>query len=197
MAAINLHNAEFIRSAATEADLLRDGRPSIVFAGRSNAGKSSVINRILNRNKLAFVSKNPGKTVHVNYFLIDGSLYLADLPGYGFARVSDAEKRRWAKLIDAFLGATESIRCAALIVDVRRAPTEDDLLMADYFFRSGVRYALVANKCDKQKPKENEASLARLREAFAPCSPDEIIAFSALNGEGRDELIAYLFSDRK
>lgn len=193
MAGINLHNVEFIKSAATEEGVLRDGRPCLVFAGRSNAGKSSVINRLLNRNKLAFVSKKPGKTIHVNYFLLDNKLYLADLPGYGFARVSGEEKMRWARLIEHFLNTADNLQKGVLIVDIRHTPTEDDLLMADYFAKRGIPYVVVANKSDKLKKREVEPARALVEAAFAPKAPAKVLAFSAESGEGRDELLADLF----
>lgn len=197
MKPINLQNAEFVTSAATPEGILADGVPTVVFAGRSNAGKSSVINKLLNRNKLAFVSKKPGKTIHINYFLIDKSVYLADLPGYGFARVSDAEKRRWATLIDTFLNSAKNIRIAVVIVDIRHEPTEDDLLMGEFFAAKDIPYIVLCNKCDKLRPREIAPAVESMREAFAEFAPLECIAFSALNGTGKDQLIPYLFSENK
>lgn len=191
---INLQNAQFVTSAAGLDGILKDGRPTVVFAGRSNAGKSSVINKLLNRNKLAFVSKKPGKTIHINYFLIDNSIYLADLPGYGFARVSDAEKMRWAKLIDGFLTRGENFKVAVVIVDIRHEPTEDDLLMAEFFAARGIPFVVLANKADKLRPREIAPAVEDLARRFAPYAPRRVLAFSALNGTGKDELVAELFS---
>ncbi|MBR3692478.1 MAG: YihA family ribosome biogenesis GTP-binding protein [Clostridia bacterium] len=197
MKPVNLQNAEFVTSAATPEGILGDGLPAIVFAGRSNAGKSSVINKLLNRNKLAFVSKKPGKTIHINYFLIDKRIYLADLPGYGFAKVSDAEKRRWANLIDTFLNSAKNLRIAVVIVDIRHEPTEDDLLMGEFFAAKGIPYIVLCNKCDKLRPREIAPAVEHMREAFAEFSPRDCVAFSALNGTGKDELIRHLFSEDK
>ena len=114
---MNLHNAEFILSAASRRDFLRDGLPQIAFAGRSNVGKSSVINRLLGRKNLARVGSAPGKTTHVNYFRVDGSFYLVDLPGYGYAKVPRAEKERWARLMEDYFSAPESITLGVMVVE--------------------------------------------------------------------------------
>ena len=127
---VNTQNAEFIRSAAKISDCPRDRLPQIAFAGRSNVGKSSVINRILNRKNLARVGSAPGKTTHINYFRIDGKAYLVDLPGYGYAKVSQAEKARWARLMESyFQSESEVLTAGVLIVDIRHQPTANDLTM--------------------------------------------------------------------
>ena len=124
--ALNVHKAEFVRSAADPKDFPRDPLPQIAFAGRSNVGKSSVINRLLNRKNFARVGAAPGKTTHINYFRIDEKLYLVDLPGYGYAKVSKAEKDRWAKLIQSWFDDPELMTLGILIVDARHKPTEND-----------------------------------------------------------------------
>ena len=134
---MNLQNAEFIRSAAKPADFPRDRLPQVVFAGRSNVGKSSVINRLLNRKNFARVGAAPGKTTHINYFLIDRKLYLVDLPGYGYAKVSKPEKERWGRLIESYFADPELMTLGVLIVDARHKPTADDCTMAECFRQSG------------------------------------------------------------
>ena len=134
--ALNVHKAEFVRSAADPKDFPRDPLPQIAFAGRSNVGKSSVINRLLNRKNFARVGAAPGKTTHINYFRIDEKLYLVDLPGYGYAKVSKAEKDRWAKLIQSWFDDPELMTLGILIVDARHKPTENDITMAEYFQNS-------------------------------------------------------------
>ena len=126
---LNLQRAEFIRSAVKSGDFPRDGLPQVVFSGRSNVGKSSVINRLLNRKNFARVGAAPGKTTHINYFLIDERLYLVDLPGYGYAKVSHEEKARWGRLIEAWFADTSLMTLGAMIVDARHKPTADDCTM--------------------------------------------------------------------
>ncbi|MDR1132088.1 MAG: ribosome biogenesis GTP-binding protein YihA/YsxC, partial [Oscillospiraceae bacterium] len=148
---MNVNKAEFIKSAAAPKDFITDGRPAIVFSGRSNVGKSSVINRLLNRKNFARVSASPGKTVHINYFLIDARIYFVDLPGYGYARVSRAEKARWSRLMERFFAEEGLIDLGVMIVDARHRPTADDVTMAECFKASGRPFVIVANKCDKLK----------------------------------------------
>ena len=142
---MNLHNAEFIRSAASLEACPKDHLPQIAFAGRSNVGKSSVINKLLLRKNFARVGEAPGKTTHINYFLIDKALYLVDLPGYGYAKVPKSEKERWARLIEAYFADPELITLGVLIVDARHKPTANDVTMAQYFRQTGKPYVVVAN----------------------------------------------------
>ena len=126
---INYNKAEFIRSAVRPDAFIRDGRPQVTFAGRSNVGKSSVINRLLNRKNFARVGATPGKTTQVNYFLIDNRVYLTDLPGYGYAKVSKEERERWGRLMESYFQAPGLITLGVLIVDARHKPTADDVTM--------------------------------------------------------------------
>ncbi len=186
---MNLHNAEFIRSAASLEACPRDGLPQIAFAGRSNVGKSSVINRLLQRKNFARVGEAPGKTTHINFFRIDEQLYLVDLPGYGYAKVPKAEKERWAKLIESYFSAPDFITLGVLIVDARHKPTENDVTMARWFQETGQPYVVVANKLDKLKKSQIEPSLAQIRTTLALGDEVEIIPFSAEKGEGRERLL--------
>ena len=145
---VNLNNAEFIRSATKAADFPRDRLPQTVFAGRSNVGKSSVINRILNRKNFARVGSAPGKTTHINYFLIDKQFYLVDIPGYGYAQVSKQERDRWGRLIESWFADTSLMPLGVLIVDSRHKPTADDCTMANFFKTTGKPFVVVANKLD-------------------------------------------------
>lgn len=189
---MNYNNVKFVRSAASGKDFIDDGRKQIVFAGRSNVGKSSVINRLLNRKNFARASATPGKTAHINYFLIDGSVYLADLPGYGYAKVSDAEKLRWAQLMESYFERTDLITAGVLIVDARHKPTADDVMMAQWFKNVGCPLVVLANKCDKCKKSELAASAELIRETLGLDGDDELIIFSAENGEGRGRLCAVI-----
>lgn len=190
---MNLHNAEFIRSSASKKDFIRDGRPQITMAGRSNVGKSSVINRLLDRKNFARVGNAPGKTSQVNYFLIDKKVYFVDLPGYGYARVSHAEKARWARLMEDYF-ADGQITVGLLIVDARHKPTADDQTMAQWFHETGCPFIVVANKLDKLKKSEIEGNLQRIRETLELAEDEKLIPFSAEKGIGKQELLTALFS---
>ena len=188
---MNFNKAEFVLSAVDPAGFLRDGLPQIAFAGRSNVGKSSVINRILGRKNFAHVGATPGKTSQVNYFKIDGRAYLVDLPGYGYAKVSKAERDRWGRLMEAYF-ASGLITCGVMIVDARHKPTADDGTMARWFFDTGCPLVVVANKLDKLKRSEIEPNLARIQETLALRAEDALVPFSAEKGTGKEELIARL-----
>ena len=191
---MNLQNAEFAISAASSSSFIRDGMPQIAFAGRSNVGKSSVINRLLLRKNLARVGEVPGKTVHVNYFRIDRQFYLVDLPGYGYAKVSKAEKDRWAKLMESYFAEPEQMTLGVMVVDSRHKPTANDVTMAQWFFDTGRPFIVVANKLDKLKKREIEPNLAAIREGLGLGDEIPLIAFSAEKGEGREELLRYILA---
>ena len=190
MAALNVNKAEFIRSAASPKQFIQSSIPSVVFAGKSNVGKSSVINRMLNRKNFARVGASPGKTIHVNYFFIDQKIYFVDLPGYGYAKVSQAERDRWGKLMEDFFATPGLIDLGVMIVDARHKPTADDVTMAEWFKSSGCRLVVVANKLDKLKKSESEPNMQLIRETLT--LPDEVllIPFSAEKGQGREALLA-------
>lgn len=189
---MNLHNAEFIRSVTAVADCPKDGLPQIAFAGKSNVGKSSVINKLLLRKNFARVGEAPGKTTHINFFRIDNKLYLVDLPGYGYAKVPMAEKERWGKLMEKYFAAEDTIDYGVMIVDARHKPTANDVIMADYFKVSGKPFVVVANKMDKLKKSEIEPNLACIRETLTLPETVELIPFSAENGLGREALLRVL-----
>ncbi len=186
---MNLQNVEFIKSAARASDFLRNELPSIVFAGKSNVGKSSVINRLLNRKNFARVGAQPGKTVHVNYFLVDRRACFVDLPGYGYAKVSQAERDRWARLMEDFFAESERISLGVMIVDARHKPTANDVTMAGWFLGSGRPFVVVANKLDKLKKSEIDPSLAVIRETLSLPGEVRVLPFSAETGTGREALL--------
>ena len=192
MTDLNLNRAEFIRSAAAPKQFIRSSLPKVAFAGRSNVGKSSVINRIVNRRQFAKVGATPGKTVHVNYFEIDGRLYFIDLPGYGFAKVSQDERDRWAELMERFFAEDGTFDAGVLIVDARHKPTADDVRMAEYFKRSGRAFVVLANKLDKLKKSEIDPAMALIRETLRLTEGTELIPFSAEKGDGREDLLGWL-----
>lgn len=188
----NLHNVEFLRSAVKESDFPRDGLPQVVFAGKSNVGKSSVINKLLGRKNFARVSAQPGKTIHINYFVIDKQMYLVDLPGYGYARVSKAEQQRWGELMETYF-AEGLLTLGVQIVDIRHKPTRDDVTMADWFRASGQPWVVIANKLDKIKKSQLEGNLAVIRQTLLLPEDVPVIPFSAEKGDGRDQVLALIF----
>ncbi len=189
---MNLNNTEFVKSAASPKDFISDGRPTIVFSGKSNVGKSSVINRLLNRKNFARVGSAPGKTVHINYFLVDKKAYFVDLPGYGYAKVSKTEKERWGKLMESFFAAEGLITLGVMIVDSRHKPTGDDVIMADWFKATGCPLVVVANKCDKLKKSEIEPNVLLICQTLGLTEETPVIVFSAEKGDGSGELFAEL-----
>jgi GTP-binding protein len=186
---INYQNATFIKSAAAPSGFISDGLPQVVFAGKSNVGKSSVINKLLNRKNFARVGATPGKTVHVNYFQIDGRLYFVDLPGYGYAKVPMEEKKRWSQLMESFFARPELISLGILIVDARHQPTPDDVLMSKWFLGTDCRMVVVANKSDKLNATEREKCVGIIRETLAVPEEIPVILFSAEKGTNREALL--------
>ena len=185
---MNLHNVEFLISAAAPKDFPGNHLPEIAFAGKSNVGKSSVINRILQRKNFARVGEKPGKTVHVNYFTVDKTCYFVDLPGYGYAKVSQKEKDRWAKLMEDYFAA-QRIDLGILIVDARHPPTNNDITMAGWFLDSGCPFVVVANKLDKLKKSEFVPNMQTIRDDLGLPEECPVIPFSAERGTGREELL--------
>ena len=192
--AINLQNAEFILSAAAPKSFLRDGLPQVAFAGRSNVGKSSVINRLLNRKNFARVGAAPGKTIHINYFKIDRAFYLVDLPGYGYAKVSKSERDRWGKLMESCFAQPELMTLGVMIVDSRHKPTADDCTMAQWFKDTGRPMVVVANKLDKLKKSEIQPNLDQIRLTLELEEDVPVIPFSAEKGDGRQDLLSAIFA---
>ena len=188
---MNLSNAEFTIGATAPKAFVRDGLPQIAFAGRSNVGKSSVINCLLNRKNFARVGAAPGKTSQVNYFLIDRQCYFVDLPGYGYAKVSKAERDRWGRLMEAYF-ASGLITRGVQIVDARHKPTADDVTMMNWFKSTGCPVVVVANKLDKLKKSEIEPSLQCIREVLELGEEHILLPFSAEKRQGAEELRALL-----
>ena len=188
---MNFQKVEFLISAAAVKDFPKNRLPEIAFAGKSNVGKSSVINRLLQRKNFARVGEKPGKTIHVNYFTIDSKCYLVDLPGYGYAKVSQAEKDRWGRLMEDYFAANR-IDLGVMIVDCRHAPTNNDLTMARWFLDSGCPFVVVANKLDKVKKSQLKGNLETIRADLELPEECPVIPFSAEKGDGREELVKYI-----
>ena len=185
---MNFQKVDFLISAASPKDFPGVRLPEIAFAGKSNVGKSSVINRILQRKNFARVGEKPGKTIHVNYFTVDGKCYFVDLPGYGYAKVSQSEKDRWGKLMENYFAANR-IDLGVMIVDCRHAPTNNDITMARWFLDSGCPFVVVANKLDKVKKSQISVNLEVIRQDLELPEECPVIPFSAEKGTGRDELV--------
>ena len=185
---MNFQKVEFVKSGASMEGLPPASMPEIAFAGKSNVGKSSVINRILQRKNFARVGEAPGKTIHANYFNVDQKCYFVDLPGYGYAKVPMAEKERWGRLMEAYF-ASGRITLGIMIVDARHAPTKNDVVMADYFMQTGCPFVVVANKMDKLKKSEIQSNLERIRVDLSLPDGCILVPFSAEKGTGRDELV--------
>ena len=191
---MNLQKVEFVRSAARPTDFLQDGLPQFAFAGKSNVGKSSVLNCVLQRKNFARVGQKPGKTVHINYFRVDERAYFVDLPGYGYAQVSEAEKERWGKLMEAYFTRAEDITLGVMIVDARHAPTKLDCVMAELFQNTQRPFVVVANKLDTLKKSEIEPNMDCIRRTLRLSDDTKLIPFSAEKGTGRSELLSAIFA---
>lgn len=190
--AINFNQAEFVLSAVKPATFIRDGRPQVTFAGRSNVGKSSVINRLLNRKNFARVGATPGKTTQINYFRIDGKIYFTDLPGYGYAKVSNAERERWDDLINSYFEADRAVCLLVQLLDSRHAPSADDVQMLEYLHYHRIPFVAALTKGDKLKKSEMAARKEEFEKICAPYGCQGVVLTSAENGLGMDELRALL-----
>ena len=191
---MNLQKVEFVRSAARPNDFLSDGLPQIAFAGKSNVGKSSVLNCVLQRKNFARVGQKPGKTIHINYFKVDGRAYFVDLPGYGYAQVAASEKERWGKLMEAYFARAEEISLGVMIVDARHAPTKLDCVMVELFQSTGCPFVVVANKLDKLKKSEIEPNMQCIRQTLRLSEETMLLPFSAEKGTGRNEFVRVIGS---
>lgn len=191
---MNLQKVEFITSAAQPKAFIADGLPQVAFAGKSNVGKSSVLNCVLQRKNFARVGQKPGKTIHINYFKIDNKAYFVDLPGYGYAQVAQAEKDRWGRLMESYFGYPERITLGVMIVDARHEPTKLDCVMAQLFQSCGCEFVVVANKLDKLKKSEIEPNMARIRQTLQLSEDTLLIPFSAEKGTGRGDLVSAIMN---
>lgn len=181
-------NVTFTYSAGLSSQLRSDGRPDIVFSGRSNVGKSSLINKLCNRKSLARVSSKPGKTATINFF-DGGSFNLVDLPGYGYAKVSKSEKLRWAELVEGYFAAGRDIALVVQIVDMRHKPSADDMDMIRYLHDCGIPFIVVTTKADKLNKTEYAEQIRMYTELLAEFGVP-FYPFSALNGQGAGEIEA-------
>ncbi|MDY4586854.1 MAG: ribosome biogenesis GTP-binding protein YihA/YsxC [Oscillospiraceae bacterium] len=184
---MNYNNAQFFTSYGSFKQIPPSERTEIAFSGRSNVGKSSLINKIFNRKSLARVSAVPGKTATINFYSLE-NLYFVDLPGYGYAKVSKSEKERWGSLIEGYLNDDRDLALVFQLIDFRHPPTADDIMMVNFLIDSGIPFVVILTKADKLSKKQREERRASLLTEL-PCAEDiTIIEFSAQTGEGRDEI---------
>ena len=181
---IHFNNAQFVTSYFDGKKIDRPKKPEVVLVGRSNVGKSSLINKLLNRKSLARVSSTPGKTISVNYYDVDGKFDLVDLPGYGFAKRPKTEQAAWGKLTEGYFSAERDIRLILMLVDLRHPPSKDDEVMFEWLMQSQTLFTVVATKADKLNKTETKKNAEALSEKFGI----NVIPFSSLNGTGVEEL---------
>ena len=182
---MKITSAEFVKSAFSRKDWVADVRPEIAFLGRSNVGKSSLINSLLLRKALARTSNTPGRTQSINYFLINNSFYFVDLPGYGYARVSKAMRSDWGKLAEEYLSGSQRLRLCVQLIDARHPPTDLDLQLNEWLLFHEKPHLIVATKADKLSANELRKSLAAAKNKL---SDSKIMGYSSQTGRGRDDL---------
>ncbi len=191
---MDFSNARFEKAYGTFEQLPASGMPEIVFSGRSNVGKSSLINKIFGRKNLARVSSVPGKTVTINFYDVDSDAKIVDLPGYGYAKVAKSEKIRWAQMMERYFNSGRNIKLAVQLVDMRRPATEDDLMMMDFLKNAGIDYIVVMTKSDKLNRGEYKQRLEKSREELNFVNAENIIPFSSQTGENVDKIKAVIQS---
>ncbi len=185
---VNLHKTDLIISAGLPWQLIKAGIPQIAFVGRSNVGKSSLINSLLGRKKLARVSSEPGKTITANYYEVDKQLFLVDLPGYGFARRSRNDINKWSSLTENYFADNMALTYVLQLIDIRVGITEDDKMMLNYLDHYGLPYMVVATKCDKLNKTQLNEACSKLLSSGLLRSNTEIILYSSVKGIGRETL---------
>ena len=181
------NEVEFIGAIANPGQPLPADLPQVAIAGKSNVGKSTLINRVTNRKKLARVSKRPGKTQEINFYRVDGRFLLSDLPGYGFAKAPTDVRQRWGPLVESYLGSSQGLLGIVLLIDARHGPTKDDWQMIEYLERLGLPTLFALTKTDKLTKNKRKKQLDKVQEKLG-ASDDQVLATSALNGEGVKDL---------
>ena len=179
--------AVFESSFGNSKQLFASDLPEIAFSGKSNVGKSSLLNKLLNRKQLARVSSSPGKTTTINFFKLDDCRFV-DLPGYGYAKVSQSEKVRWSELMEGYFNTNRNLVLVVQLIDIRHKPTQDDYSMLDYLVQTGNEFVIVLTKSDKLKPTELKKRLEQIQEELVQYNAEKII-FSSLKGTGREQLL--------
>ena len=193
---INVNNANLELTVGNQRQFPRSPKPQIALSGRSNVGKSSLINTLLGRKSLARVSSAPGKTITINYYGIDGKMYLVDLPGYGYAKRSASSKESWSKLTeDYFLNnpSSDALKLVIQLIDIRTGPTDDDVMMINWLIDNGVAFSIVATKCDKLSKSQLEAKLNEIYDEYLKGTDIKILPFSSVSRMGKEELWQRIF----
>lgn len=190
---MEIKQAEFIISAVKKAQFPATGFPEVAFVGRSNVGKSSIINAITNRKKLVKVSSTPGKTKLINFFLINNNSYFVDLPGYGYAHISKEEKKDWGRMIETYLRESNQLKKVILLLDCRRVPNEDDILMYNWILHYGYNCMIIVTKSDKLNRSELSKSEKVIRETLKLESKNKIMFYSSLKRTGTDKILDEIF----
>lgn len=183
---LNLNNTELVMTAGLQSQFPTDKLPQIALSGRSNVGKSSLLNKLVGRKSLARVSGSPGKTITINFYRVDKKFYIVDLPGYGFAKRAPADKAKWSKLTDSYF-TSGTMNAVAQLIDLKVGPTADDEMMLDFMNQADIPYIIIATKADKLNVTNRKAALEELRAHPLVREGCEIIPFSALDGMGKDE----------
>lgn len=197
---INVNNSNIAMTVGNARQFPRDPRPEIALSGRSNVGKSSLINTMLGRKSLARVSSTPGKTITINYYDIDKQMYLVDLPGYGYAKRSQDSKRSWSTLTEDYFvknPSADAIKLVIQLIDSRIGPTDDDIMMINFLIDNGVPFVVVATKSDKLSKSELRRQLDRFEEEYFKGTGIDVLPFSSVTRDGKDELWSKIFSSIK
>ncbi len=183
-----IRNVELETVCGITSEIPDNRLPEIAFAGKSNVGKSSLINALMNRKSLARTSAQPGKTQTINFYNINSAMYLVDLPGYGYAKVPESERVKWGKMIERYLHASKQLQAVFLLVDIRHKPSANDKMMYEWILYQGYRPIIIATKLDKLKRSQVQRAVKEVREGLGLRSDDYLIPFSAQTKQGRDEI---------
>lgn len=189
---MKITRTEFVTSAVKASDYPAGGLPEVALAGRSNVGKSSLLNKLVNRRGLARTSNTPGRTRLINFFLVNGHFYLVDLPGYGYAKVAARERESWGKMIEKYLLERENLKGVLLLIDSRHPPTAQDKQAYDWLKNNRIPVAVAATKADKQSKSRLQRSLQIIKKELSLDGRDSLTPFSAQTGQGREELLAII-----
>jgi GTP-binding protein len=193
---VNTNNTTLAITVGNQRQFIRDPKPQIALSGRSNVGKSSLINTLIGRKSLARVSSSPGKTITINYFDVDKKLFLVDLPGYGYAKRSKDSKRVWSTLTEDYFvknPSSDALKLVIQLIDIRTGPTDDDILMINWMIDMGVPFLVVATKTDKLSKKQLAEAIESIHNEFFNGTGIEILPFSSITREGKDELWNKIF----
>ena len=191
---MDVHNTAFAGSYPTESQCPADGKPEYAFIGRSNVGKSSLVNMLTGRKNIAHTSRTPGKTQLINFFLADGQWYLVDLPGYGYARISKRKRREWRRMIEGYLQKRQALQCAFILVDANVPPQQIDIEFINWLGEARIPFVIVYTKTDRLKPQELESNISAIQQALLQYwqeLPQQFIT-SSVKGEGRDEILQFI-----